>query len=277
MNYQGKSFKDFKELVEYLVTNKKEILELKKHSFKKSNPTAFNSFGQKTVKALNSHFSDDPTSGNIKRTIVLNTYNWFDSHYDVHLNGVFSKSISERKEKIWHLHDHEHKISAKVGIPFDIYEKSIDWADLGVNALGSTSALFMDSEIKEKYNPMIFDQYLHNKVDQHSVGMYYVKMELGINDSEQKEEFATWNKYFDLIGNKEEAEKVGFAWFIKEAKLIEGSAVLQGSNELTPTAINEPSIDTHNKEKETKEAVDSHSDTLDKSISDKLDYLKRTL
>jgi hypothetical protein len=38
-----------------------------------------------------------------------------------------------------------------------------------------------------------------------------------------------------LIANGEVADKKGFFWAVKEAKLIEISAVISGSNELTPT------------------------------------------
>jgi len=45
-------------------------------------------------------YEDDEEKGVLKRTIVLNTYNWLDSHGDVHLTGTFGKSISERGNKI---------------------------------------------------------------------------------------------------------------------------------------------------------------------------------
>ncbi len=38
-------------------------------------------------------YENDEEKGILKRTIVSNTYNWLDSHGDVHLNGIFAKSI----------------------------------------------------------------------------------------------------------------------------------------------------------------------------------------
>jgi hypothetical protein len=93
----------------------------------------------------------------------------------------------------------------------------------------------MDSDIMKGYNATMFEQYKDDQVDQHSVGMMYVKMELAVNDPEYKEEFAEWNKHIDNLGNKEEAEKEGMFWAVYEAKLIEISAVLAGSNPITPT------------------------------------------
>ena len=69
-------------------------------------------------------------------------------------------------------------------------------------------------------------------VDQHSVGMQYVKIDLAVNDEDYEEEYKLWQDNIDQIGNKEQAEQKGYFWLVREAKLIEISAVLLGSNEL---------------------------------------------
>ena len=228
-----------KELFQYLHSNKNEIYEMKKASKKMNVFTPELIQHQKSlVKALSTS-SDGDTDSVIKRTIVGNTYNWLDSHGDVHVGSTFGKSIGERQGKIWHLHDHEYKLTAKVGTPTKVYEKEVKWADLGVDKAGSTIALMMDSNIKKSMNNQIFAEYKTGAIDQHSVGMYYVKMDLAINDSEYEEEFKTWNDIIGKLGNKDKAEKEGFFWAVKEAKLIEISAVLEGSNELTPTISTE--------------------------------------
>jgi hypothetical protein len=231
-------YKTVKEKIAYLVANKSELMEFKKASFKTADAFGSNVIEVNAAKALNTHYKDEPATGVIKRTIIANTYNWLDSHGDVHVTNLFSKSISEREGRIWHLHDHEQKVTAKIGTPEKIYEKAVQWSNLGVNKFGYTEALFMDSNVKESLNKRMFKAYLENEVDQHSVGMQYVKMDLAVNDPEFKEEFATWNKYIDQIGNRADAEKQGYFWAIKEAKLIEISAVLEGSNTLTPTVQN---------------------------------------
>ena len=72
--------------------------------------------------------------------------------------------------------------------------------------------------------------------------MRYVKLALAVNDKDYKEEFAVWEKYIDRIANKEETEATGYFWAVTEAKVIEGSAVLKGSNYMTPTlSVNEKS------------------------------------
>lgn len=183
----------------------------------------------------------------LKRTIIGNTYNWMDSHDDVHAKGVFTKTIKERGNQIFHLHDHEFKLTSKVGEPIKVYEDAVEWKDLGVDKLGETQALFMDSEILKDYNERIFAEYKNGKINQHSVGMQYVKIDLAVKDEEYEEEYKVWTDNIDQLGNRERAEDKGFFWLVREAKLIEISAVLMGSNSLTPT-INEPSQDTQKNE-----------------------------
>lgn len=233
-----KEFATQKEFYQYLVKNKRELIEFKFASRKFTQP--FSVTGEiPVVKSLSTSYADDVSTGKITRTIIANTYNWMDSQKDVLINGVFSRSISENKDRIWHLHDHIYEIAAKVGRPKSIYEKSVDWKDLGVNIEGSTMALFVDSEIYKQWNPIIFDQYLKGEIDQHSVGMMYKLIDLAINDQDQKEEYAAFNKYIDRIGNKEEVMKDGYFWAVREGMLKEFSCVLEGSNELTPTVENE--------------------------------------
>ena len=59
-----------------------------------------------------------------------------------------------------------------------------------------------------------------------------------MNDPDQKTEYAQWTKNIDRIANKDKAVKQGYFWAVSEAKLIEISAVLEGSNELTQTVPN---------------------------------------
>ncbi len=235
-------FNSQKELIAYLVKNKKELTDLKRASIKLSDSFGGGTLQMAAIKALNTSHVDDIASGIIKRTIVGNTYNWMDSHSDVHADNVFEKSIAERKDRIFHLHDHEQKISAKVGKPTDIYEKSVYWVDLGVDHPGKTMALMMDSQIMKDYNPAVFGQYLAKEINQHSVGMQYVKLDLAVNDPEMKAEFSVWNKVINTLANKQKALDQGYFWHVTEAKLLEISAVLAGSNEITPTLSNEKQL-----------------------------------
>ena len=212
-----------------IVKNKAEIISLKKAEIKTVKGGLTSVSKTSAIKGIH---KDSELS--LERTIVGNTYLWMDSHEDVHAKGCFSKSIKENKN-IFHLHDHEFKITAKVGEPLKVYEQEIAWKDLGVEREGNTQALLMDTEIMKEYNSQIFAEYKSNKINQHSVGMVYVKLDLAVNDEEYEEEHKVWLDNIDAIGNKEVAEEKGYFWLVREAKLIEISAVLMGSNELTPT------------------------------------------
>jgi len=212
-----------------IVKNKAEIISLKKAEIKTVKGGLTSVSKTSAIKGIH---KDSELS--LERTIVGNTYLWMDSHEDVHAKGCFSKSIKENKN-IFHLHDHEFKITAKVGEPLKVYEQEIAWKDLGVEREGNTQALLMDTEIMKEYNSQIFAEYKSNKINQHSVGMVYVKLDLAVNDEEYEEEHKVWLDNIDAIGNKEMAEEKGYFWLVREAKLIEISAVLMGSNELTPT------------------------------------------
>lgn len=238
MNLTEKTFATKKDLFKYLVENKSDLLEMKKATKKTYviSPSLVlddSSTGLANKELFTSTKND--TEAVIKRTIIGNTYNWLDSHGDVHVGSTFSKSIGERVGKIWHLHDHLYQLTAKVGTPEKVYEKDVKWTDLGINKAGKTTVLMMDSNIEKVKNESIFGEYKSGNIDQHSVGMYYVKIELAINDDEFEDEYKIFNQYIDLIGNKNKAIEQGWFYAVKEAKLIEISAVLEGSNELTPT------------------------------------------
>ena len=135
--------------------------------------------------------------------------------------------------------------------------KEYDWLELGYNLKGTTEALVFDAEIDKDRNPFMFEQYAKGYVKEHSVGMRYVNMEMAVNsdDREYREEKAVWDKYISEVANRDEAERKGYFWAVTEAKIIEGSAVVKGSNYATPTIsvkenTEEPSLDTPTENKE---------------------------
>lgn len=228
--------------LDYIKANKEEAISLKKKAIKFSDGVSLSFL---KTGANKSEVKNESNNGLVNKTFIANTYNWMDSHDDVHVGNTFKKSISENKN-VFHLHDHEFKLTSKVGQIKSIEEKEVSWRDLGVDKNGLTTVLMVNSDIKKSYNELIYNEYLTNKINQHSVGMQYVKIELAINDESSKEEFDVWNKYIDTIGNKEKAIEKGYFWAVKEAKLSEVSAVLMGSNELT--GMYEPSEDTQKQE-----------------------------
>jgi hypothetical protein len=224
-----------KSLYEQLVKETEFRLSTNKMKFTDVANTVLSVDKSNTVDKAKYVYENDEAKGVLKRTIVANTYNWMDSHDDVHLSGIFAKSIQERANKIPHLHDHKFEIGAKVGRPASFAEVPMKWRQLGWEKNGDTQALMMVSQIEKRLNEKVYDEYLNDQVDQHSVSMQYVKIELAANDENYVQEYKAWQEVFPLLGNKAQAEQKGYFWVVREAKLIEVSAVLLGSNELTPT------------------------------------------
>lgn len=233
MKLQLPQFSTNKELFAYLMANKSQLIDMKKSATKTADCWATPA-AEKTVQIVGKAAAENKdTADTIHRTVIPNTYLWMDSHDDVHIPGIFSKAISEKTP--WHLHDHLFQITAKVGVPQKVYERFINWRDLGVDKDGQTVSLFADTRIERKLNSQVFDAYKDNEINQHSVGMIYVRLALAMNDEDYKEAFALWNTYLPQLGNPERAEAKGYFWAVQEAKLPEFSCVLEGSNSLTPT------------------------------------------
>lgn len=94
--------------------------------------------------------------------------------------------------------------------------------------------LVYEAVIKKDRNEEMFKNYLNGWVLNHSVGMRYHKILFcyDSDDLEYSQNKENYDKYYDSIVNKEDVQ--GYFWAVLEAKNIEGSAVVKGSNFLTP-------------------------------------------
>jgi hypothetical protein len=236
MIYNQKNFKNQKDFFNFLSENKETIITQKKSAIKYADCIVCSYQKNDTKKTHQTE--DENGNGNkiIKVSAVINTTNYLDSHDDVHIDGIWTKTLTENP-KIFHLQEHKNEFEKIISSHDDltVFAKKMKWSELGVDYVGETEALIFDSNVRENRNSFMFSQYKNNWVDNHSVGMQYVNLFLAINDKELIKEYEIWEKYYELIANKEVAEKKGFFFAVTEAKLIEGSAVLRGSNDMTPT------------------------------------------
>lgn len=171
---------------------------------------------------------------------VINTTKYLDSHDDLHLDGMWKVSAEQQTGKTYLLINHELSVGKVISQPKDveIMIKSMPWKDLGKDFEGETEALIFASKLTESSNKDGFNSYKNNDPVEHSIRMQYVKMELAINSTEEglEEEKAEWDKHYPSIANKGQANERGYFWAIYEAKIYkEGSMVLAGSNDATPT------------------------------------------
>lgn len=232
-SYGEKKFNTQKELFNYLTENKSFLIAEKKVNKTITDAVVNTIQVEETTKSTN---VADVKGNELNVKLVLNTTNVMDSHSDVHIDGIWNKTLQEQKN-LYLLQEHQMKFESVITDKVKASVSELNWLEVGVNALGKTQALIFDATIQKDRNPFMFGQYAKGYVKNHSVGMVYQKLELAINDnsSEFKAEKAVWDKYINNIVNKSQAEEQGYFWAIKEAKLIEGSAVLVGSNQITPT------------------------------------------
>jgi len=241
--YGTKQFPTQKELFDFLFLNKKRLIAQKRAVMKTADCISCQpqiiveeKSGEATKEGVEP--TDAMLPENLKVKVIINTTNWMDMHSDVHIPGLWGKSLSENK-MIMHLQEHEmdfEKIIAD-GANLKAYVKPYTWKELGYSFDGTTEGLTFESTIEKKRNEFMLKQYKNGWVRNHSVGMYYVKVDMAINDESYPNEFDAWKKYFPMIINSEVALAKGYFWYVLEAKCIEGSAVPLGSNSATPTMM----------------------------------------
>lgn len=245
------------ELFSFLKANKDSLIAEKKFDLKRADAVNV-SYG--ILKSIDTKAA--PSGDKLTVKVIINTTNLMDSHDDVHIDGIWNKTLKEQK-LIYLLQEHkmsfDHIITDKVAASAIKYA----WSDLGYDLKGSTEALVFEAQIEKKRNPFMFEQYKSGYVLNHSVGMRYVKLFLAINDNrpDYAAEKEAWDKYYPMIANNNLADETGYFWAVTEAKLVEGSAVPMGSNFATPTLeVNESKTLNNN--------TDSRTSTIDSDIKE---------
>lgn len=248
------NFDTKEEMLTKLKANKSEIITKKKSVIKRADAFAISSIEGNTkevlsqlkqiaIKASNPFnksvdYMKEVNLPNILVKAVTNTTNWFDSHRDCHIDGIWNKTISDNKTKGFpHLQEHERDFEAVISDSAKTFIQNTTFRALGFEYGGATQALRIESSIDPNRNLFMYNQYANGWVKNHSVGMQYVTILFCANSEMEsmKEEKANWDKYYPVIANKDDVDQVGYFWAVTEAKLIEHSAVVFGSNKITPT------------------------------------------
>jgi len=192
-----------------------------------------------------------PATGNVLKGLtldsgyiypVINTTKYMDSHNDVHLDGIWDRSLKHVQGTIYYLANHELKVGQVVAYPKDVkvMVQLVKWKDLGFDFEGETQALMFKIS-KDKVRMQEARTIIEEKIDiEHSVRMQYVKFTLAIDSLEPdfKAEKENYDKIISKIVNRKRAEEAGYFFAIEEAKIIkEGSMVLNGSNDTTPLIL----------------------------------------
>ena len=239
-----KQFATKEEQYAWLINNQDVLKAQRRSTPKEADSIMFVSYAinERGERLKAEDLEENPNTDNkvLKVKCVINTTNLFDSHCDVHFPGIWKKNLSESKQFFL---CYEHNLSYK-GIMSDVvkaYTQKIAWKELGFNYEGETEALIFECEISQESLEDIgldfmYKRYKNGKVYNHSVRMQYVKEYwcLDSEDPSATQYKENWDKWIGQVANKEDAITRGWFYAVTEAKIIEGSAVVRGSNFVTP-------------------------------------------
>lgn len=264
-----KKFSSKDEMFFALKANVDKIVAIKKAAIKDSDPVGYN-FRESKEEVSKGIAPDKLKTVKDGDTIypVINTTNWYDSHGDVHLDGIWDVSVEQQKGKLYYAINHELKLGSIISYPNEVEPmvKTLNWPDVGENYDGQTQALIFAAEVTDKSNKDAKKAIKAGVPLQNSVRMQYEKMVLCVDSTAKglEQERMNFYMYLPKIANKDEVMAAGYYWGIQSAKIVkEGSAVLAGSNRATPILYTDPS------NKQSKKGTEPPAD---RSIEVKSDY-----
>lgn len=170
--------------------------------------------------------------------IAVNTTKVLDSHVDLHLNGIWNKTVKEQQGKNYLVEDHQLKAGSVIVRKehIEMFVAEIPFALLNQPYDGVTEALIYKFR-KDKVTKLEYKEWLDSGDEiQASVRMQYVKMLFALNsmESEDKEFKKNYDQYINQVANKGDFDEIDYFWPIIEAKnVLESSLVLFGSNHVT--------------------------------------------
>lgn len=188
--------------------------------------------------------------------IVVNTTKILDSHEDVHIDGIWNKTVKEQKGRNYLVADHKLEIDKTIVKKeyIEMFVANIPFSLLGKDYEGETEALIYKFPKNKIINQAAKEWLESGDAIEASVRMQYVDLEFAYdsNDPNDKKEKAAFDKYLPLIANKNDFEQIYYFTAVKQAKNIaESSLVIFGSNSVTGMINDnkiEPSKDTQTKE-----------------------------
>ena len=132
-----KNFKSITEYHEHLINNIDLVISEKKATIKQADPFMFVGDEFKQEKSI---VSTDATK--IKVKAIINTTNLYDSHQDVHIKGLWKKTLQE-KRKIYLLQEHLMKFDHVISRDVKATTETITWKELGYNMKAKRKRLIL--------------------------------------------------------------------------------------------------------------------------------------
>lgn len=248
IHFPTKEFETKEELFSDLKANIKDIIDLKKAQIQKScdkgTSISFKSIDLSKFSEQNKAFKLDENY----YYIAVNSTNILDSHDDLHVKGIWKKSISEQQGKNYLVLDHELELD-KVVVKkeyIEMFTQVLPFSVLGKDYAGNSEVLIYKFPKDKVINETAEDWLESGDSLEASVRMQYVTILLAMdsNNPEDETEKMNYDNYIDEIANKDDFEYIPYFFIIKEAKNIkESSLVVFGSNHATGTIQNNSQAD----------------------------------
>lgn len=163
---------------------------------------------------------------------VAITANYIDSHNSIFTEECLRKSVGlDIFHNAEHIRDFSHLINPRV----DTEVREFDLKDLGADIEGNALSFVFTSTFEEEDNKKMFKEYSRGRVRYHSIEFDWGAREeiLCVRDEDNFK--ANWDKYYPQVINKEVADRRGWFYVYETAPILGISAVVLGSNRLTPT------------------------------------------
>lgn len=251
--FPDKKFSDKMDLTRFIKKNYDDLFKIKKSEYKTGAEVLIKDEIVKEFEPI----IEDITSDIIQVKAVINSTNIIDSHMDMHMPKIWNKTVADNPYT-YHLKEHERKFEAVISNKAKNYNEISNFNLIGLNKDFETTINVNEFTLERNKMPFMFDAYKNGDVRQHSVGMLYVNYDIAYYDEDSEKNMNFFEEMKALAVNPEVAEDSGYFWVVYEAKKREGSAVVFGSNSVTPTLYvknyepsqntrkNEP-LSTHNK------------------------------
>lgn len=229
--FPEKRFNDKMDQTNFIKENFKALAALKKVEYKK--------FAEVVLKdgfeRANYTADIEDISGDFMLVkAIINTTGVIDSHMDLHLPGIWNKTVKDNPTNPV-LKQHERMFESVIANKARNFNQNMNFKDIGVDIDFPMQANLNEFVVDRRTQPMMFDKYASGEVEQHSVGMMYVDFDIAYYDESSQKEMEFFNEMLTKCINPEIAEEAGYVFIVREAKKREGSPVVFASNPLTPT------------------------------------------
>lgn len=242
-SFPDKTFSTKEDFFKELRENREIIIEAKKSIIQKSCDKGI-SVSCKSLDLLK--FTDQLKGIKIDDNfyyIAVNSTKILDSHEDLHVDGIWKKSIKDQQGKNYLVLDHDLSIKSVVVRKehIEMFTAKIPFSLIGKPYDGDTEVLIY-KVAKDRIKDETVKEWLDSGDSiEASVRMRYVTVLLAMdsNAPEDETEKKNYDQYFPMIANKEDFEYIYAFYVIKEAQNVkESSFVVFGSNSSTGQITN---------------------------------------